>query len=77
MFVSLKFTYILRVQLQIKGNGNRNFFVVEINLMDSKSIENDKYVEIKETIIIQLNKCFYIQDFSEGQNEYINIQRVD
>lgn len=77
MSVSLKFTYILRVQLQIKGNGNRNFFVVEINLMDSKSIENDKYVEIKETIIIQLNKCFYIQDFSEGQNEYINIQRVD
>lgn len=77
MFVSLKFTYILRVQLQIKGNGNRNFFVVEINLMDSKSIKNDKYVEIKETIIIQLNKCFYIQDFSEGQNEYINIQRVD
>lgn len=72
MFVSLKFTYILRVQLQIKGNGNRNFFVVEINLMDSKSIENDKYVEIKETIIIQLNKCFYIQDFSERQNEYIN-----
>lgn len=72
MFVSLKFTYILRVQLQIKGNGNRNFFVVEINLMDSKSIKNDKYVEIKETIIIQLNKCFYIQDFSERQNEYIN-----
>lgn len=72
MFVSLKFTYILRVQLQIKGNGNRNFFVVEINLMDSKNIENDKYVEIKETIIIQLNKCFYIQDFSERQNEYIN-----
>lgn len=72
MSVSLKFTYILRVQLQIKGNGNRNFFVVEINLMDSKSIKNDKYVEIKETIIIQLNKCFYIQDFSERQNEYIN-----
>lgn len=72
MFVSLKFTYILCVQLQIKGNGNRNFFVVEINLMDSKSIKNDKYVEIKETIIIQLNKCFYIQDFSERQNEYIN-----
>lgn len=43
-----------------KEKWNRNFFVVEINLMDSKSIKNDKYVEIKETIIIQLNKCFYI-----------------
>lgn len=52
MFVSLKFTYIYLQKLRIFAKIKRNGIGISLllrSMMDSKSIKNDKYAEIKET----------------------------